>query len=1766
MNSKSNNLLVVVVLSIAVIICSLMVITTIETTLNNGEVYADTPVPTWSGQGSGSETNPYLITDADELGLFRDIVNATGTEQHAVLGKDITLSGDWDPIGSDDKPFKGTFDGNCHTVSGIKFNEPSTGHVGFFANVTYCNSGTEIKNLTVEGDGIVSSSDTGGIVGWLEGRYQSETKIVNCHNYLPITSGSQVGGIVGNATSGLLKISDCSNHATITVTGNGYNVGGIVGSATGPSTWDYNDNQHVLKVEIENCYNDGAITATSSSTNIGGIIGKTAGVVNVRKCFNYNSVTGSTDTFAVIAELGSSSSISGCCYLTIAGSATDERADGHDAAWFADKTSFTVNEDYLKIWDFTNTWEMKENAKYPTFLPEIDLYVAGHIVAVGSTSVTRTNRGYQYDRQYNTLILSNSEGYDNVYFEIEAPSWDAGIHSELADLTIRMCWKSSIDNKNSGDELTRYGIYSTGNLKFTTGGDWDDNGLKIQATSGKSKNAYGIYSEGNITLERGYLDVTAGDINQDGKTIGIYAKSMTVLGKKIVANSYYKSDYSTQIGIENVGIKTDEGITIKQGINAFIAYGRTNAVVGKLVTECSGVGYIGIPYVLTTDSSYYDARIRASIVEYPTYLWNDYTGDYAIAKGTYEHMEDIKCDPDNSTRICNTVYIAKTPIHINAYLEYEMHYKDPVPAPEDYKHKVLYSSKYLTEGSLYDLVESRVTVTSYYEVGGFGVYSFRNSNEARNEDFTVGDYDYTIVMHGSFEIEKAIPDYIAPSPKKLLYTGAEQELIVPGDFPENPNVHSTIEYKVDNGSYSTAIPMKKDTYTYTVTYRVTPDDTDHYATIQNYFYVRIDKYDKTALEEALNTARYNRNLLYNGGLNTTDLDDAISSASNIFETGSATEEQINNAISNLNEVTNNSTVGLYKTLIGEITLPITDLSKESDIKTLKALYDVMTDEQKAQLTQEEKDKLEPAVLQLAAELIKDIGDPKQVTSPESTGKIDNAKGFYDSLTDAQKAQISNAKNLEDAEDYLAADDFKDKMDAIGDPKQVTSPESKTAIQDAKDALSELTDAQKALIDPNLIKDLSDAEDYLAADKAKDLINEIGTVEYPASSAAINAARDAYEALTDAQKALVDNYGDLEDAEDVYGDYAASDVADKINAIGDPKQVTSPESKDAIDAANNAYNQLPATQIGKIPADIRKNLEDANDYYAADRVKDLINAIGTVEYPTSKAAIDAAKGAYDQLTSTQQGLIPEVDRQALENAIDKYATDEAKEKIAQIGDPADVKHTDVYKEKIDAAKEVVDKLTPSQRSLIPSELADYEESVNRYKAEGAKDLISAIGDPADVKHTDAYKEKIDAARDVYDTLTDAQKALVDNIGNLEDAEDQYEVQGVMDLINDIDNVSLETEDKGKIEKAKEAYNKLTPEQKALIPDNVKDDFENIVDEFHGLIRDDITSKVNDIGTVSYDEASKTKIDNAMAAYNNLIEEEKALIPQKVKDKLEDAFNTYDQMDVDATRSVVTDDESGVTIETEGRGVPRNVNLIVEVKTDVTPSNVSPEALEKLIKKTQKIVKIYDVKLIQTVNGVDTEIQPSDIKEGMKIKIHMAIPEGVETKGLSVLHIHGDGSIDVIDDVTIDGNNVIVEVASLSEFAIVEKTSHGFCVGWIVFIFMILELLFACLYIILRYGFLKELVTKCKLDCLYEKMELLTFIGMCLSQVLFIFALIAICLHQCAVTIISFIFVLLIMGAFDYFFLKDNDIFTRMFIDTPMLPETENKDILRKDKSR
>ena len=127
--------------------------------------------------------------------------------------------------------------------------------------------------------------------------------------------------------------------------------------------------------------------------------------------------------------------------------------------------------------------------------------------------------------------------------------------------------------------------------------------------------------------------------------------------------------------------------------------------------------------------------------------------------------------------------------------------------------------------------------------------------------------------------------------------------------------------------------------------------------------------------------------------------------------------------------------------------------------------------------------------------------------------------------------MGNYQTLLDAEaklaDLKAADAVEKLIDAIG----TVTLDSEEAIKAARGAYDALTDAQKELV--GNYQTLLDAEvklaDLQAADAVEKLIDAIGTVTLD-SEEAIKAARDAYDALTDAQKEQVGNYQTLLDAE------------------------------------------------------------------------------------------------------------------------------------------------------------------------------------------------------------------------------------------------------------------------------------------------------------------------------------------------------------------------------------------------------------------------------------------------------------------------------------------------------------------------------------------------------------------------------------------------------------------------------------------------------------
>ena len=213
----------------------------------------------WSGEGSGTESDPYIIATEDDLDNMASIVD----ENNDFSGKFFRMDSDLDftgrkiyelmdntfeVIGNNEKPFRGTFDGNGHTISGITLDNAYELQ-GIFAFVE--EEGT-VKNLTLTGSTIYGSSYTGGIAGQCSGT------IENCHvtNSVTIQSGSNndtqaFGGIAG-FNSG--TISGCTSAAT--VSGNA-RVGGIAGSNT---------------EQIRNClYLGYSVTGTSFCGAIAGI-------------------------------------------------------------------------------------------------------------------------------------------------------------------------------------------------------------------------------------------------------------------------------------------------------------------------------------------------------------------------------------------------------------------------------------------------------------------------------------------------------------------------------------------------------------------------------------------------------------------------------------------------------------------------------------------------------------------------------------------------------------------------------------------------------------------------------------------------------------------------------------------------------------------------------------------------------------------------------------------------------------------------------------------------------------------------------------------------------------------------------------------------------------------------------------------------------------------------------------------------------------------------------------------------------------------------------------------------------------------------------------------------------------------------------------------------------------------------------------------------------------------------------------------------------
>ena len=303
--------------------------------------------------GSGTETDPYQISTADQLKLFRDIVNGAGGQTqnrgaYAVLTADIDLNNEpWTPIGPDrDSAYTGTFDGQGHTVKNLSVTvNVQPGRAGLFG----CVKDGTIRKLTVAGSVSCTANQ-----GWC-------------------------GGIAGYAMDETIE--NCACLCTVSCTGIDARVGGIVGLV------DYNSRTLIIR----DCYNIGKITGRSDngSGDAGGICGFYMNG-KISNCYNVGEITGSGYVSKIAVSAYNDSRPTNCYYLS--DTDTDLNGTAKTAAEFA-------NGDVLE--------ELKAGQRDNNADPWAD--ECKYLAAAGKTLPVFNGQGDAHDHQSNDWKSNETE-------------------------------------------------------------------------------------------------------------------------------------------------------------------------------------------------------------------------------------------------------------------------------------------------------------------------------------------------------------------------------------------------------------------------------------------------------------------------------------------------------------------------------------------------------------------------------------------------------------------------------------------------------------------------------------------------------------------------------------------------------------------------------------------------------------------------------------------------------------------------------------------------------------------------------------------------------------------------------------------------------------------------------------------------------------------------------------------------------------------------------------------------------------------------------------------------------------------------------------------------------------------------------------------------------------------------------------------------------------------------------------------------------------
>lgn len=377
-----------------------------------------------------------------------------------------------------------------------------------------------------------------------------------------------------------------------------------------------------------------------------------------------------------------------------------------------------------------------------------------------------------------------------------------------------------------------------------------------------------------------------------------------------------------------------------------------------------------------------------------------------------------------------------------------------------------------------------------------------------------------------------------------------------------------------------------------------------------------------------------------------------------------------------------------------------------------------------------------------------------ISNAETSEKVEAilaAQDAYEALGSQRTLLSHYVKNADILEEYVAEyANVLAVIEAIDNLPEIATTEAEAAIQQANALYEALTEAEKAGVYnysklADLLAQLAQLKDKATA--VSEQIDALPAAEQVTmdNEAAIAAARAAYDALSDAEKAAVTNYEKLQAAEQQIGNIkAAAEVTQMIDAIGEITLDNYETKYEQIVTARSAYDNL--AEGAKALVTNLDTLKKAEETYQSmdEDVKEVIAAISQLQAPLSKSNAEmeddelyAIWDEYTYMVVNIRGLADELtkDKQAIVTNMKDLETAEAYMQIIK-------KYEQANAEK-DTDNKIATNNYEQAKTLLGAEDFPKAEQYDSTKTENPKDIA-------------AVANQVAQAKAVADTLTDDQK--------------------------------------------------------------------------------------------------------------------------------------------------------------------------------------------------------------------------------------------------------------------------------------------------------------------------------------------------------------------------------------------------------------------------